>query len=983
MKLQIVTSVVALLLSGSLWAQNYTVSGTVTDQESGQPVDFATVVLTSSEQWAVANAKGEFTIKNVPAGDNVLSVSCLGYVTVTRDLSVNGNITDLKVSLVLDNLRLESAVVTAQENSNSAATSRTIDKTALEHVQVMNVTDIGGLLPGGKTGASTLTSTQTFSIRGGGSFGTAVEVDGVRLTNNASFTSVSGVATNNIASSNVESVEVITGVPSVEYGDMTSGVVKINTQRGKTPWALTMSTSPLTKQVSVNKGFSLGTSRSGASRGVLNSTLEYTRSVSNKMSPFSSYDRKQLGLTYSRQFAEGFFADKPLRFSAGITGNLGGYDVKADPDRLLETFSTGKDNALRGNISANWLLSKPWITNLEFKASAVYSDQQVRSRSRYSESTSSVSMHATEEGYYMGTPWVKGGDNLAVMLAPGIWYNTMARDDRPLNLRASLKANWAKNVGRINNKVKVGAEWTADKNYGIGTFAEEPETAPTWREYRYCDIPTMSNIAVYIEDNLMFRLSDDSNLNVIAGLRNDNTIIPGSAYGVTSSISPRFNTKWTVFTEKSHGDSFFKELSFRAGWGVAAKQPSFAVLYPTPGYTDLEMFHSTASSDNTVYRAYYVMPQTIQYNPGLRWQRDHQTEVGVDMNLGGVHISLAGYYTKTIGAYSTIENYNRFTYTFTDPNAVQGIEIPVDNRAFVIDGNGVVTVSDKTGTLPSVGLDGIVRKQFVPTYTEDNDDNPVTRMGLEWVIDFPRIKAINTTIRLDGNYYSQRSVYTDLLPYYLNNRPMKADQNMLLPYLGWYYGGHNTNNGSESRSVKGNLTFTTNIPKVGMILSLKLEGNLFTYSRTLSERADGSARSYVLTDKTDPLSFIDGKSIYDEEGYTVFFPETYSTFDDPDTKIPYLEKLRWARENDPDLYTDLTNLLITNTTENYTYMKDYLSPSFNAHFSVTKEIGKVASISFYANNFINMRNRIWSTRTKTWLTMNPSVYYGLTLRLYF
>ena len=65
MKLQIVTSVVALLLSGSLWAQNYTVSGTVTDQESGQPVDFATVVLTSSEQWAVANAKGEFTIKNV------------------------------------------------------------------------------------------------------------------------------------------------------------------------------------------------------------------------------------------------------------------------------------------------------------------------------------------------------------------------------------------------------------------------------------------------------------------------------------------------------------------------------------------------------------------------------------------------------------------------------------------------------------------------------------------------------------------------------------------------------------------------------------------------------------------------------------------------------------------------------------------------------------------------------------------------------
>ena len=982
MKLQIVTSVVALLLSGSLWAQNYTVSGTITAQESGQPVDFATVVLTSTEQWAVANAKGEFTIKNVPAGDNVLSVSCLGYVTVTRDLSVNGNITDLKVSLVLDNLRLESAVVTAQENSNSAATSRTIDKTALEHVQVMNVTDIGGLLPGGKTGASTLTSTQTFSIRGGGSFGTAVEVDGVRLTNNASFTSVSGVTTNNIASSNVESVEVITGVPSVEYGDMSSGVVKINTQRGKTPWTLTMSTSPLTKQVSLNKGFSLGTSRSGVSRGVLNSTLEYTRSISNKMSPFSSYDRKQLALNYSRQFAEGFFADKPLRFSAGITGNLGGYDNQADPDRMLETFSTGKDNALRGNISLNWLLSKPWITNVELMASAVYSDKSSRARDRYSESVSSVSMHAVDEGYYMGTPWVDGGVNQAVLLNPGIWYNTMARDDKPLNTRVSLKANWAKNAGRVNNKVKVGAEWTADKNFGIGTWAEEPKTAPTWREYRYCDIPTMNNIAAYVEDNFLLRLSDDSSLNLIAGLRNDNTVIRGSAYGITSSISPRFNAKWTAFTEKSRGDRFFRELSFRAGWGVASKQPSFAVLYPAPGYTDVDVFRSTASADNTVYQAYYVMPRTVVYNPDLKWQRDHQAEVGIDMNLGGTHISLAGYYTKTIGAYSEIELYNRFSYNYTGPNAVQGLDIPVDNRNFTIDANGVVTVADKTGALPSVTIPGITRNQFVPYYTEDNDDNPVTRTGIEWVIDFPRIRPINTTIRFDGNFYSYRSVYSDMLPYYLNNR-MSADGENLLPYIGWYYGGHVTSNGSESRSVKGNLTFTTNIPKVGMIISLKLEGNLYTYSRTLSQRADGSARSYVLADKTDPLSFIEGKSIYDEEGYTVFFPETYSTFSDPNTQIPYLEKLKWAKENDPVLYSDLAQLLITNTSENYTYMKDFMSPSFNAHFSVTKEIGKVASISFYANNFINMQNRIYSTRTKSWLTMNPAVYYGLTLRLYF
>ena len=83
MKLRIVTSLVTLLLSVSLLAQNYTVSGTITDVESGKPVEFATVVLQSSEQWAVADANGAFAIKNVPAGDNVISVSCLGYVTMT------------------------------------------------------------------------------------------------------------------------------------------------------------------------------------------------------------------------------------------------------------------------------------------------------------------------------------------------------------------------------------------------------------------------------------------------------------------------------------------------------------------------------------------------------------------------------------------------------------------------------------------------------------------------------------------------------------------------------------------------------------------------------------------------------------------------------------------------------------------------------------------------------------------------------------
>lgn len=973
--------IIGLMLPFAAMAQNYSVSGTVKEKSTGKAVDFATVALLSSEQWAVVDGKGNFEIKNVPAGANKLSVSCLGFVTIDKELNVNGNITGLVFELEEDNLRLESAVVTAKDNTNSATTSRTIDKAALEHIQVTSISSVTGLLPGGTTSSGSLNSLQTISLRGGGSFNTSVEVDGVRLSNNSSFSSTSGVTTNNIASANVESVEIITGVPSVEYGDMTSGVVKINTRKGRTPWQVTMTTNPSVKQVSLSKGFGLGTTKNGWSRGVLNASAEYAKSISNKMSPYSSYDRKQIGLTYSTQFAKGFFSDKPLRFTAGITGNLGGFDNQIDPDRIGEEFYIGKDNALRGNISANWLLSKKWITNVEFNASVSYSDKLERQREREQQSTTTSSMHATKEGYYIASPWVDGAENECVLTPQGTYYYTFGWDDRPLNTRVSLKANWAKNIGKVNNKVKIGGEWTGDKNFGIGKYAETPELSPSWREYRYCDIPMMSGLAFYAEENFLLRTGDDSHLNLIAGIRNDNTIIPGSEYGTTSSLSPRFNAKYSFFSEASRGDSFVRSLSVRAGWGVSVKQPSYSILYPVPSYRDYNAFYSTVSADGTMYRAEYVRPYYVQYNSALRWQKAQQTEVGLDMNLGGAQISIAGYYTRSLDSYSSADTFDPFTYTYTNPSNVQGLAIPAENRVFSIDKTtGFITVSDKTGAHAPVQLKGDVRTKFESMPIMVNAENPSTRIGLEWVIDFPKIKAINTTIRLDGNFYSTRSVYTNLEPDYVNN-----DTNVdgtLYRYLGWYCGGRVTSNGSESSSVRNNLSVITHIPKVGMVITLKLEASLHSYSRTLSERADGSARSYVISDKTDPLSIVEGASIYDGECYTVFFPEYYTTLDDP-TPVPFVEKLRWARENDSALYADLSKLLITNTDNNYTYLKDYRTPSYSAHFSMTKEIGKMASVSLYVNNFINKPIRIYTSKTDSWLTSYPSTYYGLTLRLKF
>ena len=63
-----------------------------------------------------------------------------------------------------------------------------------------------------------------------------------------------------------------------------------------------------------------------------------------------------------------------------------------------------------------------------------------------------------------------------------------------------------------------------------------------------------------------------------------------------------------------------------------------------------------------------------------------------------------------------------------------------------------------------------------------------------------------------------------------------------------------------------------------------------------------------------------------------------------------------------------------------------LTCSLRANFSITKELGDIASLSFYANNFFNNMGQVFSTKTGNYSSVSsyiPSFYYGLTLRLKF
>lgn len=970
-----------------LQAQGVSLSGVVEDASTGKPVEFATVLIPQSEQWAVADLDGKFTINNIPKGKYSVKASCLGYVELEVQVDLKSDVKDLVLRISPDNLTLNSVVVTAKENEGSAATSRTIDKTALNHVQVLNVTDISSLLPGGITSNNNLTSEQRFSIRAGGSgesgnasFGTAVEVDGVRLSNNASFSGTRGVSTNNIASSNVESVEVISGIPSVEYGDVGSGIVKVNTKKGKTPYMITLTSNPNTKQLSVSKGFELARKGGKPSLGTLNSSLEYTNAYSDPRSPYTSYIRRQVSLTWSDFFNKKALADMPIRLSVGLTGNLGGMNSKSDPDLLANTFAKERDNAVRANLSFNWLLSKKWITSLQFDASVNYNDRLSRTKSYIQGGFSQAALHGTEQGYHLAVPYETDPQAAVILIPKESRYNVMCLDDKPLSWKLTLKANWAKRIGAVNNKLKLGMDYNADKNLGIGRYSEDYATSPTYRPYDYSKVPAMHNIALFAEDNIGIPIGK-TNLNIVAGLRADITSIAGSAYGVTTSLSPRFNAKYTIRSLSEHQNDIFRSLSIRGGWGVAVKQPSFEILYPQPGYLDINVFNPDSGDDISAATGYYTIPTGMEYNSALVWQRNHSAEAAVEFDIAGTRVSLAFFDNKTFKAYEIQQKYYPFEYKYTDQSSLADVGIPVKDRIYTIDpATGVVSVHGEG--YPSESLPYKQKHALYERSVAVNATSPVERLGLEWVIDFTKIKPINTTIRLDGVFYSYHALSTIMAQYC----PTDATMTDRSPYryVGYYLGGWGNANGMKTRNLRTNLTLTTHIPAIRLIMSFKLETTLISYSKALSQGPDGSVRSYGLDNISD---YLPGKdpSFDNQRRMAVTYPLYYTELGDMSTKTDFLEKLRWAKENDPEMFTDLCKL-VKKTNVNYTFCEDRISPYFSANFSVTKEIGEIASISFYANNFFRNLGQVYSTRTQQYSSISayvPSFYYGLSLRLKF
>ena len=507
----------------------------------------------------------------------------------------------------------------------------------------------------------------------------------------------------------------------------------------------------------------------------------------------------------------------------------------------------------------------------------------------------------------------------------------------------------------MKSSLKAGVQWKANGNVGRGEYYKDPSLAANgYRPRPYTDYPFMHNLSVYAEEHLTFPIAR-TKFELTAGLRLENVFIKNSLYKGKTTLSPRFNGKWKLTDA----------LSVRGGWGITEKLPSYYILYPKPEYRDIQTF-GFSYGEGTSY-VYHTQPYTVQYNPDLKWQRNSNSEFGIEIDLKDTRISLVGFYNKTRNPYNFLDVYEPFSYNIMQKPA--DFTMPASPQIKVDHQTGQIYLRDAEDYWTEMPVK-VTDSTFVKS-TKQNNGADIIRTGAELVVEFPEIKPIRTTFRLDASYTHTRYHNEQLSYYYQNGWSHTSLADRSYQYVGIYANGGSATaviNGKMTHNLDANLTAITHIPQVRLIITCRLEMSLLRLSRNIS-RYQGKDYAYTVseTDKNPT-----GGNISDGNSFTAVRPVAYMDLEG--NVHPFTDE----QAADPDFAS-----LILKSANAYTFAQDGYGPYMSANLSVTKEIGDHVSLSFFANNFTNSRPYVKSFATGVGAIFTPAFYYGLTCRLKF
>ena len=907
------------------WSQSKKVkiTGTIYEEDNKKsvPLPFATIAIPDMAMGATSNDKGKYELPNVPAGQVRLHVQFLGKVTI--DTLVNAN-KDLILNFTMknENFKLKEVTVTATNSRAGKSTASHISRTAMDHMQATSLNDLMALLPGGITTNSTLSSSQQINIRQVSStnlnaLGTAVIRDGAPMSNNANMSALSptvagsgsalaggasatgGTDVRSISTENIESVEIIRGIPSVEYGDLTSGAVIINTKAGREPLRVKAKANPNVYQASFGKGFELG-----GKKGALNISADYAYNTNKITASYIHYQRATAKALYSNEWGK-------LRSNTSFDFIYGKDEREPNPDDENNmVVSEGRDLGFTLNTNGTWRINKGWLKTIKYVVSGTYTDKQSHYEALHTNATYPYSGTMTDGAILtnlgmssMQYSVITGYDNEGkpiydhnntlnfsndpnkANLLPAQYVGMYDIDSREVNIFAKVNATLFKQSGDVSNRIVVGADFKTDGNVGKGK-TWDPTCPPyrnlsyynsTFRPREYKDIPFINQFGAYLEDNFKWSIGGTHDFQLQAGVRFDNASVVGS------TISPRFNASMEIIPNK---------LSIFGGYGITAKMPTLLYLYPENAYFEyINLNEMSTSSIPEAERKFITTTRVFEVdNSDLKITKNYKAEAGFKLNLGKVNLTVTGYHERLKNGYTlgqTLDTYKSVNWTTYKRTKIDG------EYQYVATTNPVLSYFN------------------APT----NNMN-VENTGVEFDLNLGRIDAIRTSFNLSGAWMRTKT-WNNGYDFYAAD---EEAANKRTPVA--IYEKSGTKNYAERFATT--LRATHNLPQIGLVVTLS--------AQAVWQDNDWS----TFGNDSIPLGYIslDGKTNW-------FAKNQFSTAEDlKQSEYGYM----WRSVSHANA------------------IKQGLDPYFQFNLNVTKEISDMLRVSFFANNMFRSYPRTASKR---------------------
>ena len=848
-------SIYALFISNIsiIYAQNKDskIHGTVKD-EQGNPLEFASIVLGPSGQYTTTDSKGGFQIDRIHPGKIEVLIQYYGMQDWSSTYTLKaGDDQHIDAILKETSFRLENVIVTATKSNTGSSTASKISRQAMDHLQTSSLMDIMTLLPGVELSNPSLNKATSISVRdnvskissgssAARSLGTAVIVDGAPLSNNANMQVLSssiagnlqdysgsasageGVDVRMLSTDNIESVEIIRGIPSVEYGDMTSGAVLVKSKAGKSPLTIRFKANPNIYQLSTAKGMRLG-----KNFGDLNISGDYAYNRNELVKDYKTYQRAGLKGLWS--FMRGNFTE-----NTSLTLIYGRDRAKLNPDAYGKEQSWANSAGLQFNTNGNVFINRGWMKSINWILSGSYTNKVSHYESTASNALNLYSTAMSNGVTYTNIPGLdvfdtdtgeritnNSGTEKGVILPYSYFYVYDIFGDE-INVFAKLNTKFSKTWNGMTDKLLLGADFKTDGNLGKGPvydddfppFRNVGNASSGYRRRNYYDIPFVNQLGLYGENILSCKVGERV-FSLSTGLR----------YDMVNSLhilAPRLNTSADIFPW----------MTLRAGWGITGKAPTAMYLYPNDAYLDAINFNGMNVSLPESERL--LIATTTIYNagnPDLKIAKNRKAEAGMDI---------------------TIAKKYRINLTVYDEYMKNGYAMGLGLPSFVWYQHDIYKEKvHNTGKIPSVSKDTTFNL-FFNVYKPYN--NVITRSrGIEYEIDLGRFKAIRTSFNINGAWSYGSSTNGG---YYFNMRP---DSKNTERNIGIY------NPQKETRHYENLLTtlrVTHNIPQIGFVITLTAQANWYgkfwsTYKNDemligYLSRKDGKYHDFDPSMKNDP-----------------------------------------------------------------------------------------------------------------------------------